>query len=142
MSVITVKEFSGYSEFDNNNIYDLVVSLEVLQTSTNLRTPIDRVVVEVKHMLEHALVLQGLTLLGHPGAAAFEVKVNSAAGLIEVTREQMREQVDEKLAEVLQSNSILVQELADARSRIMSLSSANSDLMDVCDDLRHRIETN
>jgi len=36
----------------------------------------------------------------------------------------------------------LTGELADARSRNMDLSSRNADLVEVCEDLRHRMEAN
>jgi len=99
---IAVQEFSGYSSSDNNHIYDVVVSLRILKTETDVRTPDIVVLAGVTHMLERALVLQGLALVGHPSAAAFEVVVSHVGGLIEVTRDESKEKVDAlkmKLAE-------------------------------------------
>lgn len=110
---IAVQEFSGYSSRDNNHIYDLVVSLRVLKTVTDARTPTPVVIAGVQHMLERALVLQGLALLGHPGAAAFEVVVQHVGGLIDATRDESQEKVDGlkmKLAEAADNITVLKRE--------------------------------
>lgn len=91
---IAVQAFSGYKSTDNNHVYDLVVSLRVIKTVTDARTPDVIVIAGVTHMLERALVLDGLTLLGHPSACAFEVVVAHVGGLIEATRDENQEKLE------------------------------------------------
>lgn len=120
---IAVKEFSGYSSFDNNHIYDLVVSIRIMKTATNTRTPDTIVIAGVQHMLERALVLQGLTLLGYPSAAAFEVVVEHVGGLIDITREENREKLDAvklELDRAVNQITVLKREFAATMGSLMS----------------------
>jgi len=108
---IAVQEFTGYSSFDNNHVYDLVVSLRIMKTETDVRTPDALVIAGVTHMLERALVLQGLALVGHPSAAAFEVVVAHVGGLIDATRDESKENMatyERKCGELQESVDALV----------------------------------
>ncbi len=111
MSEIAVKEFAGYNEFDNNHIYDLVVSLRILQTATGVRTPIDLVVAGIRLMLERPLATGGLKVLGHPSAAAFEVHVDYVGGLIDTTREEMADKHADEIATTIKGFQIAIDRL-------------------------------
>lgn len=121
---IAVQEFSGYSSLDNNHIYDLVVSLRILKTVTDARTPTAVVIAGVTHILERALVLQGLDLLGHPGAAAFEVVVRHVGGLIDITREENREKLDAVKLELARAEDQITVLKREFEATIGSLKSA------------------
>lgn len=98
---IAVKEFAGYDESANNHIHDLVVSIRILQTDTNITTPTEIVAAGITHLLEKALSSPwkgGLSLLGYMTAAAFDVKVDSVGGLIEATRDEARDELLEAVA--------------------------------------------
>lgn len=144
---IAVQEFSGYSSFDNNHIYDLVVSIRVLKTVTDARTPNIVVIGGVQHMLERALVLQGLDLLGHPSAAAFEVVVTHVGGLIDATRDENQEIVDEltlTVARRADQIAVLKREFAatmgSLKSAKVSIETLRGEIADLKAELDLRVE--